>query len=210
MTAVRDAYLSAATATGTLLANPAVAAAWEQPSALPEFSLHGLAGHLAAQVLHVTPVLETEPPVAPSLSVTEFFTHSPAFEAGVDADISVWIRRNGESTAADGVDSLVRRVETAIEHQRTALFTQAPDRLIGILDRPMLLDDFLLTRMLEIVVHSDDLAVSAGIPTPAFPAQVFEPVLHLLASLTVTRHGQTAVLRALTRAERAPGTITAF
>lgn len=35
--------------------------------------------------------------------------------------------------------------------------------------------DFLLTRMLEIVVHADDLAASFGIPTPSWPSKVFDP-----------------------------------
>jgi hypothetical protein len=35
-------------------------------------------------------------------------------------------------------------------------------------------------------------------------------VIDLLARLAVRRHGPTAVLRALSRAERAPGTISAF
>ncbi|MGN2635213.1 hypothetical protein ACTD5D_03275 [Nocardia takedensis] len=74
----------------------------------------------------------------------------------------------------------------------------------------MLLDDFLLTRLLELVVHSDDLALSADLPTPPLPPHVYEPVLDLLTRLAVTRHGQTAVLRTLARAERAPTTIAAI
>jgi hypothetical protein len=63
-------------------------------------------------------------------------------------------------------------------------------------------DDFLLTRMLEIVVHADDLAISLDIPTPEFPAEVFTPVRDLLMSLAVKRHGQSAVISALTRSDR--------
>jgi hypothetical protein len=59
-------------------------------------------------------------------------------------------------------------------------------------------------------VHSDDLAVSIGVQTPAFPPRVVTPVLGLLTALAVTRHGQTAVLRGLSRRERAPETISAF
>jgi len=36
--------------------------------------------------------------------------------------------------------------------------------------------------MLEVVVHGDDLAVSAAVPTPEFPDEVFAPVLELLAA----------------------------
>ena len=72
------------------------------------------------------------------------------------------------------------------------------------------LDDLLVTRMMEIAVHSDDLAVSVGIATPQLPAQVLDPVLKLLADLAVRRHGAVALLRALSRSERAPATISAF
>ncbi|WP_230205174.1 hypothetical protein [Parafrankia elaeagni] len=72
------------------------------------------------------------------------------------------------------------------------------------------LDDFLATRILEIAVHSDDLAVSVDVPTPALPVPATDAVLALLTRLAAHRHGPTAVLRAFSRAERAPTTITAI
>jgi hypothetical protein len=64
-------------------------------------------------------------------------------------------------------------------------------------------DDFLLTRMLEVVVHSDDLARSVDVSAPEFPDAVFGPVRDLLVRLAVHRHGQSAVVSALARRERA-------
>jgi hypothetical protein len=63
---------------------------------------------------------------------------------------------------------------------------------------------------MEIAVHSDDLACSVQIDPPALPREVTEPVIDLLSRLSVRRYGATAVLRALSRAERAPPTISAF
>jgi hypothetical protein len=86
-------------------------------------------------------------------------------------------------------------------------------------DRPVLVpwqgwalrrDDFLVMRMMEIVVHSDDLASSVEISAPEVPASVLDPVLALLTRLAVRRHGQSAVVAALSRAERAPARINAF
>ena len=74
----------------------------------------------------------------------------------------------------------------------------------------LLLEDFLVTRMMEIAVHSDDLACSVHVPTPDLPATVLDPVFALLTRLAVRRHGSSALLRALSRAERAPETIAAF
>ena len=40
--------------------------------------------------------------------------------------------------------------------------------------------DFLVTRLMEIVVHSDDLAASVDVPTPEFPDGAVRAVLGLL------------------------------
>jgi hypothetical protein len=63
---------------------------------------------------------------------------------------------------------------------------------------------------MELLVHCDDLAVSADIATPEQPDVAVKLVIDLLSRLAVRRHGATAVLRTLSRAERAPGTIAAF
>ncbi len=52
--------------------------------------------------------------------------------------------------------------------------------------------------------------VSVGHPTPSFEDEVRDPVVGLLAVLSVRRHGQDAVLRTLSRNERAGGPISAF
>jgi hypothetical protein len=70
--------------------------------------------------------------------------------------------------------------------------------------------DLLTTRMMEMVVHSDDLAVSVGVETPEVPPEVAERVLGLLTRVAVRRHGQAALVRALSRPQRAPASVSAF
>jgi hypothetical protein len=103
-------------------------------------------------------------------------------------------------------------VGEAIEQLRRRLPAEPADRTVSPPAGPwaLTLDDFLITRMMEIAVHSDDLACSVGLETPALPSTVLRPVFDLLVSLSVRRHGATAVLRALSRAERAPASVTAF
>jgi hypothetical protein len=57
-----DAYLSAARSVAELLHRPEVAAVWDKPSALTDFTVCGLAGHLAKQVFNVTRVLGADDP----------------------------------------------------------------------------------------------------------------------------------------------------
>ena len=70
--------------------------------------------------------------------------------------------------------------------------------------------DFVLTRTMEVLVHSDDLAASIGVETPRFPDEAADAVLALLASVAAERHGQVAVLRALSRPQRSTGPVPAF
>jgi hypothetical protein len=70
--------------------------------------------------------------------------------------------------------------------------------------------DFAVTRLMEMVVHSDDLAASIDVPTPEFPAEAVQRVVDLLAGVAAERHGQAAVLRTLSRPQRAPASVSAF
>jgi hypothetical protein len=103
-------------------------------------------------------------------------------------------------------------VHSVVRELPGLLAAQPDDRLVSPPAGPwfLRLDDFLVTRMMEIAVHSDDLACSVGLPTPELPDPVLDPVFELLSSLARRRHGAVALLRALSRAERAPATVAAF
>jgi len=212
MTSTRDAFVQAAASAAALLREPAVAASWDSASVLREFSVAGLAGHLARQVLAVPRVLAQPVPADQPVSLLDHYGRVSWIDAGLDDEANVEIRRGGEGEAADGAAALAAKTAVAVEALRSAL----PAEPAGLLVRPswvswtLTLDDFLITRMMEIAVHSDDLALSVGVTTPTLPPTVVDPVLELLTRLAVRRHGATAVLRALSRSERAPGTIAAF
>lgn len=209
---VRDDFLSAARSAAELLRDPAVAAAWGELSALAEFSVGGLAGHLAFQVLAIPPILSDPVPSEPVISLLEHYGRVEWIGADLDEEINVRIRDGGESQAADGPEAVVARVDAAIE-ELTATLASVAERPVRIsLWGPwsLMLEDMLITRMMELAVHSDDLAVSVGVATPELPTSVVDAVVDLLSRLAVRRHGPTAVLRALSRAERSPGIITAF
>ncbi|MEV0698831.1 maleylpyruvate isomerase N-terminal domain-containing protein [Saccharopolyspora sp. NPDC050389] len=210
MSTIREAYLQAAASAAAVLGDPAVAAAWDRPSALAEFSVRGLAGHLASQILFVPRLLATAEPAEEPLPLLGYYAKSEWIGADVNADVNVRLREIGEDFAAEGSAALVAEVDSAVRDLRSELPAAPADRAVAFSQRVLRVDDFLITRMMEIAVHSDDLASSVGIATPELPPEVYDHVLALLSQLAVRRHGQTAVLRALSRAERAPATIVAF
>lgn len=209
---LRAAYLEAAAVAAALLRDPAVAAAWDRPSVLAKLSVSGLAGHLARQVLQVRELLAREQPADQPIPLLDHYARSAWVGADVDDDVSVEIRRVSGAEAVDGPAALADRVDVSLRALQDMLAMEPAERLVQSPRGPwsLTLDDVLLTRLVEISVHCDDLAVSVGVPTPELPARVLEPVLALLCQLAARRHGPTAVLRALSRAERAPATIAAL
>jgi hypothetical protein len=206
------AFLETARTSRALLAEPAVAAAWAEPSALPGFTVGGLAAHLASQILTTARVIGEPPSTHELVPLLGHYARATWVGADLDADINVAIRDGGETQAAQGSAALTVRVDEALAELEHALPGQPADRWVEPPAGPwsLSLHDFLLTRMMEVVVHSDDLAHSVNVPTPSFPPEVEEPVLSLLTQLAVRRHGFVAVVRALTRDERAPASIAAF
>ncbi|WP_460404376.1 maleylpyruvate isomerase N-terminal domain-containing protein [Actinophytocola sediminis] len=212
MSPVRERFLAAAETAASLLAAPEVAGAWDEPSALAKLSVRGLAGHLAVQV-HVMPRTLAEPiPTEPVISLHEYFTRASWIGSDVDDPANERTRAGGVQEARDGAAALAAGVADGVRDlRRTLLDTpNRPVRRSNWGPWSLSLDDFVTSRLLEIVVHADDLAHSVGIPTPEFPAQTVETVVDLLSRIALRRHGAVNVLRALSRAERAPASISAL
>lgn len=210
MTSGRYLFLDVAESAAALLRDPAVAASWKSDSALAEFPVSGLAGHLAWQITVVPLLLAEEEPDEKPSTLFDHYTHAAWIGAPVDDALNVGIRGASAKIAAGGPGALAAEADAVLQKLRDLLPAEPAGRIVRRASSVLTLDDFLITRILEIAVHSDDLAVSVGIPTPELPTEATDTVLALLTRLAAHRHGPTAVLRALSRAERAPTTITAI
>jgi hypothetical protein len=211
MSHVISTFLDTAEVVTGLLRAPELAERWQQPSALAEFRVSGLAGHLARGVFNVERWLAEPPPqggvpidaVAYFLTVTE-----PA--PNLDDAVPRRIRETGEQEAAAGPEALARECDAARGRLAALLPTVPLDRPVGMLSHVLPLDQCLLTRLVELVVHLDDLAVSVGVPTPGVPAEAADAVATCLTRIAVARHGLLPVLRTLSRRERASAPVAAF
>lgn len=207
----RSAVLAAVDQVTDLVGSAEVADAWQQESVLPGLTVGGLARHLVSQAECAVEFLITPgPPDAPLLTLVGHYDRVDWWHAPVDAVENTSIRdefnQMGSAGHADSVEVLARsrqQLGSAIEAAGPATYVPWQDCAVPT-------DDFLVVRLMEIVVHADDLACSVGVATPAFDAEVLEPVLALLAALAARRRGQDAVLRALSRHERSAGSVSAF
>lgn len=202
-----DAFLVAADAALALVDLPQVAARWTEPSALPRLSVGGLAVHLGNQVVRAAQLLPRDaddPTDLPVLaSADEHYARSTWTTAPLDHPTND--RSPDEEAALAGPAALHA---TVVEHREVVRAALAGGTARDVVPVPwagwaLRREDFLLTRLLEVVVHSDDLAVSVGVPTPELPDAVFAPVRDLLVRLAVARHGQSRVVAAFARRERA-------
>ena len=208
----RDAYLAAAGQAVALLRKPEVGAVWDQPSALAEMTVSGLAGHLAHQIFSVGSALEEPASEVAPIPLLEHYARAVWINAPLDGEVNVGIRARAERIGSEGPQPLWERARAAFAELQKNLAGLSGDQAVVMPQTgwALSLDDFLITRMMELAVHMDDLAVSVGLAAPELPDAAFDPVLVLLARLAVRRHGQAALLRALTRVERAPAAINAI
>jgi hypothetical protein len=183
---------------------------WQLASALPKMSVGALACHLGRQVTRAAELLPTATDVPPLECADEHY-HRAAWVVSTSPDDASNDRSTDDAEAELGPAALADRTAQALEEVRCLLVAgdAADVVLIPWQGWSLRRDDFLLTRMLEIVVHADDLALSVDVCTPEFPAEVFAPVRDLLVRLAVKRHGQSRVIGALSRSERTQ-TISAF
>ena len=214
MTAVTDAYLSLAASAVDLLARPVVAESWDRPSALADFSVGGLAAHLALQITRVPGVLAAAPPPSSVelLSTDEHYARSRWVSAPHDSEANAGIRATAGDKAAAGPAEILAEARAALAELRSTLPGETPARPVFLswAGWSLTVEGYLHTRCLEILVHSDDLAQSIGAETPEVPAGAARAVIDTLVTLTLRQHGVTAVLRALSRRERAPRSIAAI
>lgn len=207
-----ETFLSAARIAAGLATGPEVADRWTEESACAGMTVGGLAHHLVGQAVTMVRLLSAPPATEEPIALLEHYARAAWVTADHDDEVNVGIREGSDAEAAGGPDALRELVETTLADLPAALRAPRDPDAVHIPWQGWALSahDFLVTRLMETVVHSDDLAASVGVPTPEFPDEVLTPVLALLSALAVRRHGQSAVVRALSRAERAPGSVAAF
>jgi len=147
-----------------MLERTEVAARWERPGVLPEMTVGGLAGHLAHQIFSVDPALRQPESDRPPIALVDHFTRASWIDAPLDGEVNSGIRAKAEGIGAEGAAALSGRARAALAGQRAAFAGRSPDHVVFIPQTgwSLRLGDFLVTRMLELAVHRDDLAVSVG------------------------------------------------
>jgi hypothetical protein len=208
----RPAFVSACQTAFELARDPAVAAAWDTESACAGMTVGGLTHHLLGQIRHVAAFMQVPPTANPPIPLLEHYARAAWVSSPTDDEANTSIRDSGNDAAAAGPAAVLADIPSLLDLlPELVTVPRSPDTIhIPWQGWGLTTDDFFATRSMELVVHSDDLAASVGLPTPVFPESIAVEVAALLAGVAMRRHGQAAVIRALSRPQRAPDNVSAF
>ncbi|WP_019137005.1 maleylpyruvate isomerase N-terminal domain-containing protein [Cellulomonas massiliensis] len=194
-----------------LASRPEVASAWQEESACAGMTVGALAAHLLLQAQRVVEVLGGSPgDPAAALTVDEHYAQVSWRREDLDGPSNVAVRDRSAALADPGPEAVLAHARTVVDRLDATLADAPPAVLVPWQGTVLSSDDFVVTRLLEILVHSEDLAASVGVPTPEFSPDALWPVVTLLTNLALRRHGQDALLRTLARPQRAPASVSAF
>jgi hypothetical protein len=209
---LRPVLIEAAASALELVSSPEVGREWANPSALDGMSVGGLASHFIMALRRTVELLEAQPPDTDRIaSAFEFFGDNRRDSgSALDDERARWIVAASEDGAAEGQAEVVDELTSVIAQVDASLAEAAPGTMIAtarIPDACARLDDFVLTRLVEVVLHGDDLAVSVGVVWHP-PRRATDEVVGVLVEMARERVGDLEVLRGLAREERAtPGAL---
>jgi hypothetical protein len=203
----RAAFLEAASLAASVVGSTEVAAQWGAPSALAQLSVGGLAGHTYLACRLVIRTLDAPDPVGlrvMSASKGGLLGMRVDDDADLARDVHQQVRADGEYVARRGATAVAAKFDGLTTKLRIRLAHEPPDRHVRAPanDVAYRLDDWLANRTIEMLVHADDLAMSAGLDPLFLPADATRLAVQALVDISIQREGGLTLLRALSRRER--------
>jgi uncharacterized protein (TIGR03083 family) len=197
------AMLATATdAFAALIHDPVVEERWDEDSVCPPYTVGGMVAHVATGLVWTAKLLAADPPrdAPPVSEATSYFET-------VDAAGEVLHRAleaDGNRRAARGV-AAHRDLLRSLTAQLRDMPEADPEALLDL--RPtwpgaITVADFTRTRLVEVVVHGDDVAASVGLSLHVDPA-VGDCLLDFLWARARTHRRDIELVRGLVRGERA-------
>jgi len=198
---VRGLVIEAVEAAAELMLRDAVSARWDQLSALEGMTVGALCAHLVRAAGATLAYLDrTDRNARPDGVLLTPITY---FHAAIDSPIHERIKEVSNAEATAGPVELAAKTAQIAASMRDRFAEEPADRLVAALGGLMLrLDDFCRTRLIEVLLHLDDLATSVELPCPATSAAGRTIVIDVLIGIARMRHGDWEVLHALAREER--------
>ncbi len=202
-----DVYMGAVDWLNAILTRSEVVECWSRPSVVARYSVGGVAAHAVHGVLWLERVLKDAEPVGlRKVKVFEYMGLNRV-DAKNDDPFGASLRSAAEGFAETGAH-IVAATLTVSRDALVTLLSAAPASravpVIRVAGAYAPLSEYLPTRILEAVVHGDDVASSVpGLEAPDPPPAAVAAGLRVCLELAQARAGDLESLRAFTRVERA-------
>jgi hypothetical protein len=202
-----DVYVAAVDWLRGILSRAEVVESWSQPSAVAHYTVGGLAAHAVHGVLWLEQVLKDAEPVGlRKVKVPEYLGLNRV-DDGNDDPFGASLRSAAEAFAETGARIVAAALTVSRDELVTLLSAAPPTRAVPVIrvaGAYAPLSEYLPTRILEAIVHGDDVANSVpGVQVPEPPPEAVAVCLNVCMELARARVGDLESLRAFTRAERA-------
>lgn len=200
-------FLAAADAVRPLLDHPAVARRWDEESALSRMSVGDLVAHASRAVTLVPIYLDTqgEPPYRDAPGY--FVNIAPELDTDLDSELATAVRERAADSSRSGLTEIARAWDAARLEAEQRLGDDDPTRGITVLGGTIQVGEYLMTRVLELVIHGDDLATSLDLAAPEQRPDVYRAVIGCLVEIAARRTSPLEVIRAMSRVERSDPSI---
>lgn len=200
-----DLFIETARVAGTLIADPSVAARWDEPAALPGYTIGGLAAHLARAATTVEAYVDGESPkvAAAPVDASRYFAAALGDHDPISSELHTGIRQRAALLSADGPATISIRVQETLD--RLARSDLNPEQQLAVFaGMAIRLGEYLKTRIVELTVHSSDLARSVSHPEPPLPEDAWRIAAEVATEVALIRHGARMVTLGLTRRDVFP------
>jgi uncharacterized protein (TIGR03083 family) len=165
---------------------------WSAPG-LGSWSVQSLAGHTARAILTVENYLGQEEPGDVTIATAEAYYTTVYLSFTDDAAVAARGVEAGEWLGANPV----AQASAALARAKAAINSQPANRIVSIGGMGIRLDEYLRTRVFELVVHTIDLSRATGLPH-SLPQSAVENAVTLAAAVAARRGSGDDLLLALT------------
>lgn len=197
---MRQQFLAGADVVREALLDQRVIDAWEEPSILDQQTVGSLAAHLSRGAVWVVGHYLDGEPSDQRVDYESAAAYFAAASALLDDRGHAAIRKRGADIAALGPSGVNGQLDQALIALHERLPSEPSDRTLTVFaGKVMRLDDYLYTRIVEQVIHLDDLARSLDIEPWTNPPHAAALVVACGAEVGRLTSGDAAMLRTLFR-----------
>jgi uncharacterized protein (TIGR03083 family) len=183
---------------------------WNEPSALEAFTIGELVAHVTLAMERAHGFLMLDAPGSDPVSLGGYYGDlkiEDEHDAG--SFVHAFIKGMAETEAARPCAEVVVKAKAVISEIAQLLPSTQPSRILDLRPLPqgaMRADDYMATRVVELILHGMDLAVSLD-QSMELPPQAVDVVIEILVATARAQHGDPTVLCAMARSERTQSSV---